>query len=233
MYERFMLRFYDWWDWISPSVRYTVGGAVLLVSIIFWCCHTRTEVRVTAIDEGYDIRITRFGRTLWISSEGLLPSWSDTTTLIAEGNSANVVVDGVSYRKYPLRIGLCSKPDDMLSGGAIYISEQSKRMIVEGAQTSLKRRYDNIVTSHPTIVPLKSDTRVTDVDGRYVRATGHFKGWDFETAGKSLYTNNLYNMCGIDESPEYEVIGVFHAHDGVGRDQPGIRIVKFKRTPSK
>jgi hypothetical protein len=218
------------------STRCVLVGTIAVTFTILWCCHTRTEVAIAAIDDGYDIRITRYGRwMLPISPEGMFPAWSDGKHLLAGGDSTSVTVGGVRYKKYPLRIGLWSESDNTVVSGAIYVSEEGKKLIVEGGPTILNGRYDYIKIEHPKIIPLTAKTRIEDINGCFVRATGCFKGWDFETAGRSLYTNETYGNygVGIDEAATYEVIGIFRVHDGVGRDEPGIRIVRFKRVSAE
>jgi hypothetical protein len=206
-------------------ISLTLASVITAICVRPW---TRTDtVTVTAIDDGYDIRIHSSGRWLFpISPEGPFPKWTDATRFFAEGSGERVDRNGVIYKKYIVGMDLTST---WYSCGTICISEHDKRLIVQGERpadrhdrTTWSGTYDNVVVDHPEILILTETTRIEDIDHRYVRARGHFRKSRLEAAGKLLYAPT----APPDALGTYEVVGVVELHYD---PEPSIHIVSYKK----
>jgi hypothetical protein len=167
---------------------------VLAIACKIYSGPTRTNVRVTAIDEGYEIRITTEGRhPIPISPEGPFPKWSRGLVLFVGGNGEPEEIGGVTFKKYT-----AGKDFDAAYWISwIAISEKSRRLILP------QESYDNIMVERPDVRTLVEGARIQDIDEHYIRARGRFKGWNFEAAGQTFEVQNPpYN-----DPHEYEVVG--------------------------
>jgi hypothetical protein len=223
----------------SPARIAVTVIAVLLAVTLFWLgVHRTSTVRITAIDDGYDIHIVTKGRSPWpLTVEGAFPEWCEFTWLTAEGSGETVQSDGVTYKKYAVGKDLQDRLN-RYSGGSLMISPESKTLIVD-AQLSQKSQdcdlmnqsgvYENVTIDRPAIIALAADTPIDRIDGEFVRARGHFldKESRFEAAGMSFREYCAPYGCKVGDL--YEVIGVFHARDVCGRDEPQLNIITMRK----
>lgn len=212
--------------------------AILLAVWVFCPPWTRTDtVKVTAIDEGYEIRITSAGRLLLpLGPEGPFPKWSDQTRLLAEGNGEQIEINGLRDKRYSVGKDLQCP---WFSSGSIRISEEGRRLVVQGElahdrQYHIKHSgtYDNITIDHPQILSLLAHAKVEDIDNRYIRARGRFKDGKFDAMGMTFGTNNPpYEP---DGSADFEVIGVVAAdyYKTAGHD-PFSFVISYKKLSPK
>jgi hypothetical protein len=185
--------------WVANTILVFVGLCIL--GCVISSLRTQTDsVRVTAIDDGYDISISSEGRYMMpLTPEGPFPKWSRGARLFAEGSGESVEIDGLSYKKYSVGKDLIAAN---YSSGSVYISEKGKRLLtreLEGNKT-----FDNITIEHPKIILLTRDTTIEELDHCYIRARGRFNDWKFNAAGKTFEIQNYP----YGDSREYNVIGV-------------------------
>jgi hypothetical protein len=207
--------------------------ACSLLIVLMCVCSSTTKVTIVAIDEGYDIHIRTFGRSpLPLTAEGPFPKWCELSRFTVVGPGTNSERDGVKYKKYSIRKGVYSH----YSGGSLWISEANQTLIVD-AELSKKSnglmnhsgRYGHVTVEHPSIVSLTIDTPTESVDGRYVRARGHFdeEKFRFEAAGRSFPSYSAPYGC--KQTDSYEVVGLFHARDACHREEPQLDIITIKK----
>jgi len=199
----------------------------------------KDTVAITAIDDTYKIAIESRGTLLLpLSPEGPFPKWSASTKLLAEGCGKRVKRDGLALNQYTLRKDLIS-PDDYLAGGSIWISEESRTLLVDVELRKEYRElmnqsgtYKNIEVYRPKIIVLTENTPIGDVDGCYVRARGTFNedGNYFRSAGKAFYA---YWSHAHDKSATYEVIGIIHTRDPDGKNRLYLNIISWKKVGQK
>ncbi len=126
-----------------------------------WTARTDT-VSVTAIDEGYEIRITSSGRSrLPLGPEGSFKEWSQETRFLAQGSGEQKKIDGLIYKKYTMGRDLeTTWLSDMFSHCTVCISEEAKRLVVQGELSADKNylinhsgTYDGITIDRPKFFP--------------------------------------------------------------------------------
>jgi hypothetical protein len=220
----------------STKKRGAIFVSVTILLVAAWAVSppwTRTDsVRVTAIDDGYDIFIHSAGRWLVpVSPEGPFPKWGDGTRLFAEGRGERVEIDGVAYQEFTRGKNLRALG---FSECAIYVSEAEKRLIVRGELAADRKchinhsgQYDNITIAHPEIVPLMLDAKITDIDHRYIRARGRFDEANFTAAGKTFEVNN----GPYDDPNEYEIVAYVESdYFHTSKDHlPYLFVVSYKK----
>jgi hypothetical protein len=213
----------------SRTEKYLVIAILVAVGLCTVVCaiggfHTQTDsVTVTAIDDGYDIRLLSEGRYLMpLTPEGPFPKWSHGIRLFAEGSGEKIEMDGLLYKKYRIGKDLTAVN---YSSGIVCISEEGKRLVTQEIDGG--KEFDNITIEHPQIVSLNQDSKIEDLDHCYIRARGRFEGWKFKAAGKIFETNWT-----VDDPRECEVIGFVVVEAGPGR-LPNFSLISRKPASEK
>ncbi len=196
-------------------------------------------VSITAIEDTYKVTISSHGRMLLLlTPEGPFPTWSAETTLVAIGDGSPAERDGLLLQKYTLGKDLIDEHDYFTSGN-LWISEKDKILVLTveyrkeySHLLNHSATYRNVSIDRPTITPLTKDTKISELDGCYLRATGAFNdnGDHFLAAGQSLFTYSSYVH---DKSAVYEIIAVVHVRDYEGKNRPAISIVSMKTVSPK
>ena len=220
----------------SRVVMFVVGVIVVIGSLpilgVFWLCRTRTTVKVVAIDDGYEIRITSAGRShLPLGPEGPFHEWHQETRWLAVGGGDREEIDGRTYKKYVLGKNLeTSWLAGMFSTCTIHVSDEAKRLVVQGKLAPDKQylinhsgTYNGITIERPTIIPLSADTAIHDVNHCYIRARGHAKNGVFEAAGKTFAVDWLLDG-------DVEIVGFVYERPG---NQPLLMESSHKKTLAK
>jgi hypothetical protein len=214
-----------------------VIGLTIIVVIAWHLIHPRTRtdsIQVTAIYDGYRILIRSEGTYLLpLSPDGPFPKWMQETELFADGAGMPVTIDGLAFKKYTIGKDL---QGGWFANGWAAISEGGKRLIL---QTELEKdrrylinhsgTYNGITVDHPQIFPLLISDKMEDLDGRYIHAKGHYRDWTFEAAGKKFEVQS----SDLNETPEYEVIGLVRLHCPYSSGGPYLVVISRKRVGPK
>jgi hypothetical protein len=202
---------------------------VLIAAWALWSWTARRDtVSVTAIDDGYEIRITSVGRSMLpIGPEGPFKKWSQETRFLAQGSGEQAEIDGLTCKKYTLGRDLeTTWLSHMFSICTIYVSEDAKRLVVQGTLAAdtkylinLSGTYNGITIDHPEILPLPAHATIEDFDRRYVRVRGHVKDGFLKTGGNTV-------AVGHWNEGDYEVVGLVYKRRG---DLPLLDACAYKR----
>ncbi|MEI8376866.1 MAG: hypothetical protein WCJ35_28970 [Planctomycetota bacterium] len=212
----------------SIAVIVSVSAASFIAVWALWSFRTRTDtVSVTAIDEGYVIEITSAGRSLLpLGPEGPFQKWNEQTRFLAQGSGEREEIDGLTYKKYTMGKNLETTGLYKMFSCIIYISEEAKRLVVQGELTVDRKylinhsgTYDGITIDRPNILPLSAHAKIEDIDHRYVRAKGHLKDRQFETTGKIFDVD-------VWKDGEFEVVGFVYK---MQEDPPILHVSSYKR----
>jgi hypothetical protein len=208
--------------------------AVMAIAWQFILPRTRTDsIKVTAIYDGYQMLVRSEGTCLTpLCADGPFPKWMQETKLFAEGAGTPVTIDGLTFKKYTVGKDLMG---GWLASGWAAISEEGKRLILQAELQKDRRKlinhsgtYNDITVDHPKIFPLLESDKMGDLDGRYIHARGHYRGWTFEAAGKKFEVQSAFN-----EAPEYDVIGVVRLHYLYSSGGPYLVVISCKRVGPK
>jgi hypothetical protein len=229
-------------QWLAKK-RMAIATMMLIAAIIgftvFKTFSRKDTLEVLAIDDGYDIRITSSGRSVFpfVDGPGLFPEWSVQTRLQAQGDGEKVQIDGLPYKKYSVDKDLKTM---WFSSGVIYISEEAKRLVVKGElcpdryyHINHSGTYDNIRIDRPRIHLLSENTKIDDIDGCFIRAKGRSKGWKFEAMGITFEPNDcpwlVENSIESENSLNLEVIGRVSTNSFTrSKQEPCLLVVSYK-----
>jgi hypothetical protein len=197
-----------------------------VVVFLMLACITRVShtIEITALDDEFRIEVwTTEMSMLPFTPEGPFPKSRRCTVLTAKGEGDAVTRDGFKFRQYTLGKNLESRFGNLYDC-TICLSEANKTVVLEGALPA-SGTYHDVTVNRPEIITFTRETDIQAIDGRYVRARGQFKEWDFVADGRPLYVGNRFD----DNSATYEAIGRIRAKCCCDRDRPCFHMFSSKR----
>ncbi|MFX0200301.1 MAG: hypothetical protein ACFFCW_29630 [Candidatus Hodarchaeota archaeon] len=210
---------------------------IVFILILTGCFNTREDnIYITKIDDEYLIKFVSTGKYIaTITPEGPFPAWSDNSTFQTNGKGNNV--NETDY-EYIIGTNLESQYDKY-KNGYIILSEISLEISLKADLSDKYRdtvnhsgKYSKVVIKSPPVFEISEFKSQEEMVGKYIRATGYFKNYQFFTGNYVFEDRHVSFVAGPGRNRHnsglnYVVVGYVDHH----YDKAKFEIIPFKASP--